>query len=124
VIRVSFESNEGINRLAKVITSRIKMHGETPLVLDFGSIQPNGSLLTNTFPQEIPKGQYTLCRHLTYGKQGETLTWVKKLNHALSDPEISDAIIPEKMRSLLPGDRVLVAWVQDEAVVIDIIVSS
>ena len=48
---MSFESNEGTNRLAKVITSRIKKHGENPLVLDFGSIQPNGSLLTNTFPQ-------------------------------------------------------------------------
>ncbi|MCI8771031.1 MAG: hypothetical protein HFH73_07755 [Lachnospiraceae bacterium] len=121
---MSFESNEGMNKLAKVITSRIKKHGESPLVLDFGAIQPNGSLLTNTFPQEIPKGQYTVCRHLTYGTQGETLTWVKKLNHSLSDPKVSDVIIPEKMRSLLPGDRVLVAWVQDEAVVIDIIVSS
>ena len=121
---MSFESNEGTNRLAKVITSRIKKHGENPLVLDFGSLQPNGSLLTNTFPQEIPRGQYTVCRHLTYGKQGETLTWVKILNHSLSDPEISDVIIPVKMRSLLPGDRVLVAWVQDEAVVIDIIESS
>lgn len=30
-------------------------------------------------------------------------------------------LIPEKMRSLKPGDRVLVAWVQSEAVVVDII---
>lgn len=33
-------------------------------------------------------------------------------------------LVPEKMRSLKPGDRVLVAWVQNEAVVIDIVVSS
>ena len=33
-------------------------------------------------------------------------------------------LIPEKMRSLQAGDRVLVAWVQNEAVVIDIITSS
>ena len=33
-------------------------------------------------------------------------------------------LVPEKMRSLKPGDRVLVAWVQNEAVVVDIIVSS
>ena len=30
-------------------------------------------------------------------------------------------MIPEKMRRLRPGDRVLVAWVQSEAVVVDII---
>lgn len=30
-------------------------------------------------------------------------------------------LIPEKMRRLKPGDRVLVAWVQSEAVVVDII---
>ena len=29
--------------------------------------------------------------------------------------------VPEKMRSVGAGDRVLVAWVQSEAVVIDII---
>lgn len=33
-------------------------------------------------------------------------------------------LVPEKMRSLKPGDRVLVAWVQNEAVVVDIVVSS
>lgn len=30
-------------------------------------------------------------------------------------------LIPEKMRSIKPGDRVLVAWVQSEAVIIDIV---
>lgn len=30
-------------------------------------------------------------------------------------------LIPEKMRQIKPGDRVLVAWVQSEAVIIDIV---
>lgn len=33
-------------------------------------------------------------------------------------------LVPEKLRSLKPGDRVLVGWVQNEVCVIDIIVSS
>lgn len=33
-------------------------------------------------------------------------------------------LVPEKMRSLKPGDHVLVAWVQNEVCVIDIIISS
>ena len=32
-----------------------------------------------------------------------------------------EVLIPEKMRSMKPGDRVLVAWVHSEAVVVDII---
>lgn len=31
------------------------------------------------------------------------------------------ALIPEKMRKLKPGDRVLVAWVQNDAVVVDLV---
>ena len=30
-------------------------------------------------------------------------------------------LIPEKMRSIKPGDRVLVAWVGDDAVVVDLV---
>lgn len=88
---MAFEGNAGTNKLAKVLTKRMKQEGKSPLVLDFGEIQENGSLLTNTFPVPMPKGQYSVCRSLSY---------------------------------VTSGSRVLVAWVQNEAVVIDIITRS
>ena len=127
------------------------------------------SLLTNTFPIPIPKGEYHVLRSLTYGKVGDILAKTQNIGSPGSgehdhktfvlnsvhgpvkgtigtpasgqpdppDPPQSSAggggpegahqhhvLVPEKMRSLKPGDRVLVAGVQNEAVVIDIVVSS
>lgn len=93
---MSFDENAGVNKLARVLASRMKKENNLPLVLDFGTVQENGALQTHTFPVPIPKGDYSLCRHLTLGDAG----------------------------SLMPGDRVLVSWVMDDAVVIDIIVHS
>ncbi len=90
---MSFEKNTGVSRLANVLSRRMRKENESPLILDFGEIQTNDSLMTNTFPVAIPKGDYSVCKKL--------------LESGLS-----------------PGDNVLVAWVQNEAVVIDIITSS
>lgn len=134
----------GTNKLANVLSQRMKKESASPLVLDFGEILGNGSLLTNTFPVPIPKGDYSVLRQLTLGKTGEKLTETLKGDgkhkhnegkhgghqggdgsHSHDGGEhIHTVIIPEKMRSLLPGDRVLVAWVHNEAVVIDIITKS
>jgi hypothetical protein len=93
-------------------------------VLDFGEIQSNGSLVTNTFPVPIPKGDYTICRHvggLSFeisegehpGHEAQTETFhTGSHTHTVEPPVVS------------AGDRVLVAWVESEAVVIDVIVSS
>ena len=130
---MAFEGNPGTNKLARTLTDRMKKENESPLVLDFGSIEPNGSLLTNTFPIPIPKGEYSVCRQLTLGATGEKLTETGKADsnkgrhggHVSGDGSHEHNIsIPEKMRSLKAGDRVLVAWVENEAVVIDIILSS
>ena len=167
---MAFDSSGGASKLASVLTQRMKKCNESPLVLDFGDILPNMSLLTNTFPLPIPKGQYTVCRQLTLGPTHNILTKTQDIGfphsgshihrtidetgscgctvtgtvgedtNAAPDPPIpskraagkdsSDGmhqhhvLIPEKMRWLKPGDRVLVAWVEDEAVVIDIILNS
>lgn len=92
-----FDENSGTNKLANVIVSRIKKEGESPLFLDFGEIQENESLTTNTFPVAIPKGQYSICRHVSG---------------------------VDEFPALCVGDRVLVAWVSNEAVVIDVIKNS
>lgn len=92
-----FDENSGTNKLANVLIKRIKKEGESPLFLDFGEIQENESLTTNTFPVAIPKGQYSICRHI-------------------------NGI--DEFPALCVGDRVLVAWVNNEAVVIDVIKNS
>ena len=137
--------NPGINMLANVLSGRMKKESESPLVLDFGEIQANGSLLTNTFPVPVPKGDYTVCRHLTLGEEGTRLADTARPGttgdgghshdggshggHEAGDgshshdggQHIHEVLVPAKMRGLQPGDRVLVAWVQSEAVVVDII---
>lgn len=120
----SFDENAGTNRLANVLCDRMKREGETPLALDFGEIQANGSLTTNTFPVSIPKGEYSICRHV--GGLSFTISGGGHSGHENQTPKVntgshSHTVAPPVVKT---GDRVLVAWVQNEAVIIDVIVSS
>lgn len=82
---MNVKQNSGISRLAGVIDSRMRLQAETPPMLDFGTVKKNGSLITNTFPKMIAKGDYTVLEG--FENKGE-------------------------------DTRVLVAWVEDDAVVI------
>lgn len=146
------KSNEGINKLARVIQKRTKEVTATPPVLDFGVIQPDMSLLTNKFPIPIPQTDYMVCRSVQLGATDDILyktQYSGKDNsgehshddgggHTHSNPDagynththaknaegeqhVHDTLIGEKMRWLTAGDRVLVAWVGDDPVVIDLI---
>lgn len=124
-----FDGHPGTSRLATVLSQRMKRENESPLVLDFGEIQGNGSLLTNTFPEPIPKGDYSVCRLVNgylLGTSEESWTGhLQKDKHVHSSPsgvpEHSHDVALPKLKA---GDRVLVAWVENEAVVIDIIEKS
>lgn len=119
-----FDGHPGTSKLASVLSQRMKKENESPLVLDFGEIQANHSLVTNTFPVSIPKGDYSVCRHvggLSFiisggvheGHEEQTMSFhTGGHTHTVEPPGIK------------PGDRVLVAWVQSEAVVVDIIEKS
>ena len=143
------DENAGLNKLAQVMQSRItrnqEAHGD--LILDFGTIQQDMSLKTNTFSIPIPQKDYHVLRQITLGKTGSYLTsTISPGNkgdgthshgssgahgghtggdgthtHSNEGPHVHTVLVPEKMRSIKPGDRVLVAWVQSEAVVLDII---
>ncbi len=129
--------NPGINKLGKVLQQRMRETNASPLMLDFGAIQGDYSLLTNTYPIPIPKTDYLVCRQLTIGETSSKLTTsaTDGSHDVYSDPypepvythvgiginHKHDVLIPEKMRWLKPGDRVLVAWVQNDAVVIDVV---
>ena len=115
-----FDGHPGTAKLAQVLDRRTSQKTESPLTLDFGEILANGSLKTNTFPVPIPKGDYTICR-LAAGLTLSTSeqSWLNKApsgvplhSHSVTIPEVK------------AGDRVLVAWIQSEAVVIDVIEKS
>lgn len=107
-----FDGHPGTAKLAQVLDKRTSQKTASPLTLDFGEIQTNGSLKTNTFPVPIPKGDYTICRLAA----GLTLVTSKAGNPLHSH----DVTIP----AVKAGDRVLVAWIESEAVVIDVIKKS
>lgn len=121
-----FEGHPGTAKLAAVISQRIKRETKNSLVLDFGTIQENGSLVTDTFPLPIPKGDYSICRSVNGDILGTSeSSWT---DHLQEDKHIhrNPSMVPEHshdvpMQKLKAGDRVLVAWVQNEAVVVDLI---
>ena len=86
------KSNKGINSLARILDNRIGRHTEQDLALDFGTVKKNGTLQTNTFPKAIGKGDYSVLQHC--------------------DSDIKEGV--EK--------RVLVAWVESEAVIVGVLV--
>jgi hypothetical protein len=107
--------NPGMNKLARAINGRARQFSDDvkeELVLDFGEIKDNWSLLTNSFPIEIPKGNYRVCRHICGQEYDTDHAGEKSHAHRVAPP------------ALEKGDRVLVAWVAKEPVVIDVIWSS
>ena len=124
--------DEGMNKLARVLHGRIQGEREahSSLVLDFGEIQKDYSLLTNTYPIPIPKADYLVLEDLTLGETGTKLTTTTQNGahthgnngshgghvggdgsheHESSGTHSHTVHIPEKLRWLKPGDRVLVA---------------
>ena len=119
-----FDGHPGTAKLAGVLSDRMKRENESPLTLDFGEIQPNLSLKTNSFPVEIPKGDYSVCRLV--GGLSYTITGGGHFGHENQTPKVNTGAHthtaePPQIKS---GDRVLVAWFQSEAVVIDVVKKS
>lgn len=110
------KGNAGMAKLAIALDSRIREHRPQELVIDFAEILSGYQLKANTFPELIPPSDYMVCRQLTLGNTGEVLAGVSTTDGA------GQAYVPEKMRKLKPGDSVVIAWVQNTAVVLDIIV--
>ena len=100
------DNSPGINRLARAIRNVTGAGEKGEQQLDFGVIQQNGSLLTNSFPVPIPRDEYHVCRSARSFsiKVGDNY-------HTTNSP-------------IQRGDRVLVAWVGSEAVVIDVIIKA
>ena len=113
---MAFDGHAGTNKLARTLHKRMKSMSDSPLVLDFGKIESDYGLITNTFPVKIPNGDYTVCRHVTGMSLGAS--GGSHGGHEYGNGSQSHSI---PVPGLSPGDHVLVAWVQNEAVVIDVI---
>lgn len=89
----------GFNELALALQKRAEKVNDSPLFIDFGRINGDGSLRTNSVPLDIPSSDYLICENLFPG-QSCSEGWVSP-------------------KRIAPGSRVLVAWVGNDAVVID-----
>ena len=120
--------NSGANQLTGTLTSMMKgIAGEASKPqIDIGIIHSDYSLTTNSFPKPIPKNEYNVCRSLLYDPSVPLTQTYTDGSHG--HPEASppgthshQVKLPKKMRWLKPGDKVLVAIIGNEFIVIDII---
>ncbi len=119
----------GTSALASVLGNMAEAKSNKPLSLDFGVIQADYSLKTNTFGIAIPRGEYSVCRCVTYDPGVPLTQTYCDGGHSQPDAgyggeHINQVELPVKMYWIRPGDRVLVAWVDNEAVVIDLVYRS
>lgn len=116
----------GANELTNTITGMIKGIANQPPVIQFGIINSDYSLSINGYKCPIPKSEYSVCRSLLYNPAvplTETYTDGGHTHYDVVPYETHkhQVRLPKKMRWLKPGDKVLVAIVGNEFVVIDIV---
>ena len=105
----------GTAKLTGTLQGMMKSIADQPPQLDFGIINSDYSLTINTFRAPVPVDSYNVCRQLLYDP-AEPLTITTEAGHHV---HIHEVILPSKMRKLKPGDKVLVAIISNELVVID-----
>jgi len=113
------DGNPGLSKLARVMSGRMREFSEQTaedVTPDFGVINSNMSLSTNRFSVAIPKGEYYIGRlvsglqiPVSGGSHGGHETGNGSHSHTVTLPGLS------------PGDHVLVVWVKDEPVVVDVL---
>ena len=114
------DNSPGVSKLAGVLQELAKKQLPTELLLDFGVVQQDKSLLTNSYPIAIPKSDYLVCRHLKSRIVKATTSSRSVGDHGSHSHTVEIAT----REALKVGDRVLVAWVQNDAVVVDVILSA
>lgn len=116
----------GANSLTNMLAAMMRGIADKPPQLDFGIINSDYSLTTNSFPCPIPKEKYSVCRQLLYDpKVPLTETYVDgEHGHPDASPpglHFHEVRLPKKMYWVRPGQKVLVAIIQNEFIVIDIV---
>lgn len=127
--------SKNIENFATLMSKRMQATSGAmiPRTLELGRIGDNMSLIPDNFMAPIPKGDYMVDLRLTGGLG----TSIEEHTHGGGDHAQEGGpgththsggshqhMIPNSLRGLEPGDRVLIAWCGNEAVVIAIVVSS
>lgn len=114
---MAYDSNKGAAKLAQVLQNRMEHVVDQPVTLDFGTINDDLSLSCNQFGKPIPVSDYQVVENW-WGYDIKT----HDPNPAhIEGPHGEGWQSEEKMwwtPYLKRGDRVLVAWVGAEAVVL------
>ena len=131
--------NSGASKLAQVIAERINSQTAKPDALELGTIQSDMSLKIDRFAVPIPKGEYLISEWTVklilpaFSLSGNQNGLKDSTNGAVTgdatfnfQPTVMDGVKIEFKPELKPGDRVLVAWVNDhtDPVVVSKVVSS
>ena len=117
------EFNSGSTKLANTLKHMMKSTSAPPLVLDFGIV--NSDYL-NRFPLPVTKDEYSVCRSLLYDPSVPLTKTYTDGEHGHPDASppgthYHEVILPKKMHWVKPGQKVLVAVIQNEFVIIDIV---
>ncbi len=137
-------TNSGASKLAQVIAERIGSQTAKPDALELGTIQPDMSLKLDRFAVPMPRGEYLIAEWIAKlslpafslvgkgeapvkddGTPEPVTEWTEQTRWDWKPREIDEVKI-ELKPDLKPGDRVLVAWVNDgtDPVVLSKVVSS
>ena len=141
--------SNNVQRLGETLAGRMKKTASAavPTTLELGTINGNLSLTVDSIGDPIPQADYMVALHLTH----ETYYTYNELNSSANAPHkhvggahshsgcgvggghsggshthadgLHDHRVPSVFRRLQPGDRVLVAWIGFEPVIIDIVVA-
>ena len=112
-----------LTALAELLSERMQTvrKAGNPLLLELGRIQNDLSLSVDSLQDSIPKGDYLLSLSLI-SLTGENLR-SQDIPCCYSGDSRSH-ILPESLRGIKPGDRVLVVWAGGQPIVTNIITGS
>lgn len=131
--------NSGASKLAQVIAERIASQTAKPDALELGTIQPDMSLKLDRFAVPLPAGEYLIAEWTAklslpaFSIGGSQTGLLDSMNGDVTgnatfnfQPVVIDNVKIEVKPDLKPGDRVLVAWVNNhtDPIVISKVVSS
>lgn len=120
------EGSPGMNKMANTLGAMMAQVADKPLTLDFGVINADYSLTTNHYPCPIPQDKYSVNRSLTYDPSVPLTQTYNDGSHGHPDASppgthTHNVKLPKKMYWIRPGDRVVVGWIDNEAVVLCVV---
>lgn len=107
-----------IEKLGETINKRVQdtFGARTAIIAELGTVTGNLGIQVASVGNIIPKGAYLISTRLTMGEKDAEFTGTT------TDSAHSHKVkLPEELRSLKAGDRVLLIWCGNEPVVTDIL---